>query len=313
MSALTSFLVAPSLTPARRLVLFLSVCFAAIVPAPVAGAWTWPVDGPVLQAFVFDPANPYAGGQHRGIDIGSDSGGAVVAPAAGTVTFAGTVPSSGKSLTITTSDGFVVTLTHLGSLAVQQGATLAEGDPAGTIGPSGDPELPQPYVHLGVRIGARDQGYVDPISLLPARVQVSTPGAGSGSPPPAASPAPGAAGTRTGRDSGAGHDTARRNGARRNGPPVATEPVAKASATPPVTPPAATPQATTAPAATPQATTAPDTTTPAAARPVAAPAVVAQSLVAQPAASVPASVPAAPVDAGGSRSSVRRSAGRRGP
>ncbi len=110
--------------------------------APVAGAWTWPAAGAVLQPFVFDPAHPYAAGEHRGIDIGGDPGATVLAPVAGTVTFAGTVPASGKCVTITTADGYAVTLTHLGSLAVAKGATVAEGDGVGTIGPSGDAELP---------------------------------------------------------------------------------------------------------------------------------------------------------------------------
>src|SRR6266700_5807992 len=95
--------------------------------APAAGAWTWPVDGPVLQQFVFDPAHPYAAGQHRGIDVGEAAGAPVVAPAGGTVTFAGTVPTSGKSVTIATADGYAVTLTHLGSISVADGSSVGEG------------------------------------------------------------------------------------------------------------------------------------------------------------------------------------------
>ena len=53
----------------RRL---LFVLFAALAIAPMAGAWTWPVDGLVLQVFSFDPLHPYAAGQHRGIDIGGE-------------------------------------------------------------------------------------------------------------------------------------------------------------------------------------------------------------------------------------------------
>src|SRR5579864_6326189 len=72
--------------------------------APGASAWTWPVQGPVLLGFVFDPSHPYAGGQHRGVDIGAAPGTPVAAPASGTVTFAGTVPTSGKSVTIAPAD-----------------------------------------------------------------------------------------------------------------------------------------------------------------------------------------------------------------
>ena len=51
----------------------LALSLAAVVGlvlAPGAGAWAWPVDGPVLRPFLFG-GNPYAAGQHRGIDIGA--------------------------------------------------------------------------------------------------------------------------------------------------------------------------------------------------------------------------------------------------
>jgi hypothetical protein len=158
----------------RILVLF--VLAAALVAVGPAAAWTWPTDGPVLLSFSFDPTHPYAGGQHRGIDVGGDPGESVLAPASGIVTFAGTVPGSGRSVTILTSDGWSVTLTQLGSIAVAKGAAVAEGDGVGTIGPSGDAEVSGAYVQLGIRHADQDQGYVDPLSLLPDR----------GLPPPAA-------------------------------------------------------------------------------------------------------------------------------
>lgn len=148
----------------------LAAVLAALVFAPTGEAWTWPASGAVLQAFLFDSAHPYAAGQHRGIAIGGDPGETVLAPAAGTVTFAGTVPSSGKSVTIATADGYAVTLTHLGSITVARGAAVVEGDGAGTIADSGDAEVSQPYVHLGVRIAAEAQGYLDPLTFLPTRV-----------------------------------------------------------------------------------------------------------------------------------------------
>ena len=85
---------------------------------PCASAWTWPVRGPVLQTFSFDPAHPYAAGQHRGIAIGADTGTPVLAPASGVVSFVGTVPTNGMTVTIQTGDGLAVSLTHLGSIGV---------------------------------------------------------------------------------------------------------------------------------------------------------------------------------------------------
>jgi len=144
------------------------VCLFLLLCVPCAGAWTWPVQGPVIAPFSFDAAHPYAGGEHRGIDIGAAAGADVAAPVSGTVTFAGSVPSSGRTVSILTGDALSVTLTHLGSVSVAKGAQVDEGTTVGTVGPSGTPELEVPYVHLGVRTAADDNGYLDPLSLLPA-------------------------------------------------------------------------------------------------------------------------------------------------
>jgi len=157
---------------------------------PSAFAWTWPVQGPVLLGFVFDSSHPYAGGQHRGIDVGAAPGTSVAAPASGTVSFAGSVPTSGKAVTIETADGYSVTLTHLGSIAVSKGASVGEGETVGTVGPSGTPELDVPYVYMGVRVTANAQGYVDPLSLLPQLPPPVTASPAPSPPPPAPAPAP---------------------------------------------------------------------------------------------------------------------------
>jgi hypothetical protein len=154
-----------TLTTTRRLTLLL---FVFLAWTPAAYAWSWPVQGPVLEPFAYDEAHPYAAGQHRGIDIGAEAAGeTVVAPVAGTVSYAGAVATNGKSVTIETADGYSVTLTHLGSIAVAKGATVAEQDAVGAVGPSGTPEVDGPYVHLGIRLTADPNGYVDPLGLLP--------------------------------------------------------------------------------------------------------------------------------------------------
>jgi hypothetical protein len=152
----------------RRLIVLLPVLIAFQAGAPPALAWTWPVDGPVLHPFVFGD-NPYAAGQHRGVDVGAPAGAPVRAPAAGTVSFAGTVPRSGRTVTIRTADGYSVTLVHLGAVGVVRGAAVAEGAAVGAVGPSGEAEHDRPYVHLGVRVTSDPQGYVDPLGLLPPR------------------------------------------------------------------------------------------------------------------------------------------------
>jgi len=141
---------------------------AALVLSPGAAAWAWPVDGPVLRPFVSGD-DPYAGGQHRGIDIGAPTGSDVRSAARGVVSFAGRLPRQGLCLTVRTEDGWSVTLVHLGSIGVSVGTQVSEGDVVGTIGPSGEPEGTEPYVYLGIRLTADPNGYVDPQTLLPPR------------------------------------------------------------------------------------------------------------------------------------------------
>src|SRR2546423_10054337 len=111
---------------------FAAAAVVALALPAVAHAWTWPVQGPVLRPFVFGD-DPYKAGQHRGIDIGAAPGTSVLAPAPGTISFAGTVPKSGKTVTIQTQDGYSVTLVHLGSIGVVRKAVVAEGSVVGTV------------------------------------------------------------------------------------------------------------------------------------------------------------------------------------
>src|SRR4051794_15840441 len=152
-----------------------------LVLAPAARAWTWPASGPVLEPFRLGN-DPYAGGQHRGIDVAGAAGSPVAAPRAGTVSYAGSMPTNGLCVTIATADGYSVTLVHLGSIAVRKGAQVAEGAVVGTIGPTGVAAHPEPYVFMGVRVTTDPNGSLAPLPFLPARpVQP---------PPPAPKPAP---------------------------------------------------------------------------------------------------------------------------
>ena len=162
----------------------IAAVIAVLVFTPPAAAWTWPADGPVVEKFKLGD-DPYAAGQHRGIDIGAPTGTGVVAPISGIVSFAGTVPVSGRTLTIQTRDGYSVTLTHLGSTGTERGDAVGEGSTIATIGPSGTPEHDVAYVHLGIRRSEDPNGYVDPLLFLPARPLAPPPAA---PPPPAPAP-----------------------------------------------------------------------------------------------------------------------------
>lgn len=167
----------------HRLLVFAATGLAALALSGSAMAWSWPSDGDVLRPFALG-GDAYAAGQHRGIDVAGSEGSAVRAPASGTVTFAGSLPTYGRGVTIATADGYAVTLVHLGSIGVAKGDVVADGASIGTMGWSGDAEHAVPSVHLGVRVAAQAEGYVDPLSLLPPR---SVPAL---APPPVQSPAP---------------------------------------------------------------------------------------------------------------------------
>ena len=171
----------------KRVVALLPVLIAFQAGAPPALAWTWPADGPVLRPFILGD-DPYAGGQHRGVDIAGEQGAPVRSPAAGVVSFSGTVPGGGRTVTVQTADGYSVTLVHLGSIAVERAADVGEGTQVGTIGPTGDAEHPEPYLHLGIRVTSDVNGYLNPLDFLPAHDSLPT----APPTPPAAEPVPAA-------------------------------------------------------------------------------------------------------------------------
>ncbi len=107
---------------------------AGPAPAQAAGTWSWPVRGDVITHYR-NGADPYAGGQHRGIDIAAAVGRAVSAPTAGRVTFAGTAGSSGLTVSVRTADGrWDTSYLHLSSVSVREGDRVRAGRPPGSRG-----------------------------------------------------------------------------------------------------------------------------------------------------------------------------------
>lgn len=132
---------------------------AAFAPALRLGSWAWPVTGPVIRGFD-PPDSPYGAG-HRGIDIAVAPGTPILAPEAGTVTFAGRV---GGELFITIDHGGLLSSTYswISSSAVRKGDIVTRGQPIGSTG-SGHPGSTIPHLHIGAKL---DGIYVDPLELL---------------------------------------------------------------------------------------------------------------------------------------------------
>lgn len=145
---------------------------AIVLCAPPAARadspWTWPVRGEVITSFR-NGADPYAAGQHRGIDIAAGVGERVVAATPGTVAFAGVAGSSGRTLSIESGDGrFTVSYLHLFDVSVTRGQRVSEGQQLGAVGTSGRRSAQAPHLHFGVREAGREHAYRDPLDFLPA-------------------------------------------------------------------------------------------------------------------------------------------------
>src|SRR5437763_7232611 len=115
----------------------LTALLATAPPSFAAGDWTWPVHGEVITEF-HNGDDPYAAGQHRGVDIAAPVGTAVVAATSGSVVFAGVVGSSGLTVAERTADGrYELSYLHLSALAVRAGERVEGGTRLGAVGVSG--------------------------------------------------------------------------------------------------------------------------------------------------------------------------------
>ena len=83
----------------RQLLFTTAAALAALLAfaPPAWAAWVWPLPGEVITPYR-NGDDPYAGGQHRGIDIAGRVGEQVVAAAGGEVGFAGVAGSSGLTV-----------------------------------------------------------------------------------------------------------------------------------------------------------------------------------------------------------------------
>src|SRR5689334_18347527 len=101
-----------------RSLAFLTALFVTLLsPGAAAADWAWPVRGDVLTQFR-NGDDPYAAGQHRGIDIAAPVGSPVVAATAGTVVYAGVVGSSGLVVSERTGDGrYELSYLHLSAVS----------------------------------------------------------------------------------------------------------------------------------------------------------------------------------------------------
>jgi peptidase M23-like protein len=163
-----------------------ALAFLLLVP-PAWAEWVWPVRGEVITPYR-NGSDPYASGQHRGIDIAAATGTTVVAATSGEVRFAGTAGSSGLTVSVRTADGrYDISYLHLSSTSVGEGDRVAAGQPLGAVGTTGTRSATEPHLHFGVRDAGSRHAYHDPLRFLPPPTATQPP---RGAPAPEPAPVP---------------------------------------------------------------------------------------------------------------------------
>jgi len=114
----------------------------------------WPVRGPVNSEFGVR-ASPWtrSGEFHSGIDIGAELGTPVIAPAAGTVAFAGTHAEYGLTVILDHGDTLQSIYGHLSRIDVGAGQTVTRGTDLGLTGNSG--RSSGPHLHYEILVDGR--------------------------------------------------------------------------------------------------------------------------------------------------------------
>ncbi|GLY16194.1 M23 family metallopeptidase [Kineosporia rhizophila] len=125
--------------------------------------WQWPLrpEPAVARGFAVGP-QPWSPG-HRGVDLNGSANAAVLAPASGTISFAGVVAGT-PVVSIDHGDGLVSSFEPV-RVRVHRGQPVQAGEVLGDLlaaGP-GSHCLPHVCLHWGVR---RDGAYVDPLTML---------------------------------------------------------------------------------------------------------------------------------------------------
>lgn len=136
----------------------------------------WPVEGRITSSFA-ERVDPFLGegAYHRGVDISTQYGRAVIAPADGIVEYADYMSRYGMLVILQHANGFSTRYGHLSGFAVMPGQRIHRGDIIGYVGMSG--RATGPHLHYEVRI---NDNPVNPYSYLrksAAQVRAFTNGA----------------------------------------------------------------------------------------------------------------------------------------
>ena len=125
-----------------------------------AGPAHWPLDPRPEIVARFDPPSSTYGAGHRGVDLLGQPGEPVVAPLAGTITFAGNLAGRGV---VVIDHGTRRTTYEPVLAAVHVGDVVAAGQPIGALETALSHCFPRSCLHWGLIV---DGEYSDPLELL---------------------------------------------------------------------------------------------------------------------------------------------------
>jgi murein DD-endopeptidase MepM/ murein hydrolase activator NlpD len=113
-----------------------------------------PVDGWFSHGFGWRK-DPWTGERefHRGLDIVSDAGVEIVAPADGVVSRVGRYPDYGRSIDVKHGYGYVTRYAHMSEVMVKVGDRVQRGDAIGKVGSTG--RSTGPHLHYEVFLDGR--------------------------------------------------------------------------------------------------------------------------------------------------------------
>ena len=116
-----------------------------------SGPTLWPVEGRITSGFGerMDPFDR-EGAFHRGVDISSQIGTPVIAPADGVIRFADLMNGYGRAIVVDHGQGITTLYGHLSGFGVTNGQIIHRGDTLGYVGQSG--RSTGPHLHYEVRI-----------------------------------------------------------------------------------------------------------------------------------------------------------------
>jgi murein DD-endopeptidase MepM/ murein hydrolase activator NlpD len=111
----------------------------------------WPVTGRLTGVFGqrTDPFNG-EGAFHRGVDIATEYGTRIIAPADGVVRFADLMNGYGRAVVLDHGNGITTLYGHMSGFVVSAGQTVSRGDTLGYVGQSG--RSTGPHLHYEVRL-----------------------------------------------------------------------------------------------------------------------------------------------------------------